>query len=160
MRLSIRHTTHYRFAEPVAHGLQRLRLTPKATQGQEVLDWQMRFEGLAADNSFMLAAGERRKLVIELVPGTPFTPDDVRADAQRDIAVEVQAAGMPLGGMLYRLDPDKKGLPPGAQPSGQDCKDKAAALLDCLNLGGGKVAQVCVKKVSLDIKLDNDCDCQ
>ncbi|WEK46662.1 MAG: transglutaminase family protein [Candidatus Andeanibacterium colombiense] len=45
MRLSIRHTTHYRFAEPVAYGLQRLRLTPKATQGQAVLDWQMRFDG-------------------------------------------------------------------------------------------------------------------
>jgi transglutaminase-like putative cysteine protease len=45
MRLSIRHTTHYRFAEPAAHGLQRLRLTPKATQGQQILDWQMRFEG-------------------------------------------------------------------------------------------------------------------
>lgn len=45
MRLSIRHTTRYRFADPVAHGLQRLRLTPKATHGQEILDWQMEFEG-------------------------------------------------------------------------------------------------------------------
>jgi transglutaminase-like putative cysteine protease len=45
MRLSIRHTTLYRFAEPAAYGLQRLRLTPKATQGQAVLDWRMRFEG-------------------------------------------------------------------------------------------------------------------
>jgi transglutaminase-like putative cysteine protease len=45
MRLSIRHTTHYSFAEPVAHGLQRLRMTPKATQGQQILDWRMSFEG-------------------------------------------------------------------------------------------------------------------
>ena len=45
MRLRIEHTTHYAFAQPVAHGLQRLRLTPKSTQGQQVLDWTMRLEG-------------------------------------------------------------------------------------------------------------------
>jgi len=45
MRLSIRHTTHYRFAEPVAHGLQRLRLTPKTTQGQAIAAWTMQYEG-------------------------------------------------------------------------------------------------------------------
>jgi transglutaminase-like putative cysteine protease len=41
MRLAIRHTTRYRFDQPVAHALQRLRLTPKETQGQAVLDWAM-----------------------------------------------------------------------------------------------------------------------
>lgn len=41
MRLSVRHTTTYRFKTPVVHALQRLRLTPKATQGQEILDWSM-----------------------------------------------------------------------------------------------------------------------
>lgn len=45
MRLSIRHTTRYVFAEPVVHALQRLRLTPKHTQGQEILDWTMRYDG-------------------------------------------------------------------------------------------------------------------
>ncbi len=45
MRLSVTHTTHYRFSQPVAHGLQRLRLTPKETQGQHILEWSMRFEG-------------------------------------------------------------------------------------------------------------------
>jgi len=45
MRLSIRHTTRYRFASPVAHGIQRLRLTPKETQGQKILEWNMEFEG-------------------------------------------------------------------------------------------------------------------
>ena len=45
MRLSIRHTTRYVFAEPVAHGVQRLRLTPKATQGQAILDWTMTYKG-------------------------------------------------------------------------------------------------------------------
>lgn len=45
MRLSIRHTTHYRFAAPVAHGIQRLRLTPKETQGQKIIDWKMELQG-------------------------------------------------------------------------------------------------------------------
>jgi hypothetical protein len=121
--------------------------------------WQMRFEGLGADNSFMLAAGEKRKLVIELVPGAAFTPDDVRAGASRDINVEVLAAGMPLGGMIYRLDPDKSATLPPKAGGGSDCNDKAAALLDCLKLGGAKVSKVCVKKVSLDIQLDHDCGC-
>ena len=44
MRLEIRHTTRYRFSEPVVHALQRLRLTPKATQGQEILAWNMELE--------------------------------------------------------------------------------------------------------------------
>ncbi len=44
MRLSVRHTTVYAFSEPASHGLQRLRLTPKSTQGQHVLDWAMRYE--------------------------------------------------------------------------------------------------------------------
>ncbi len=45
MRLAIRHTTRYLFAGPIAHGVQRLRLTPKETQGQRVLDWRMELEG-------------------------------------------------------------------------------------------------------------------
>jgi len=44
MRLSIRHTTRYRFDTPVVHALQRLRLTPKETQGQEILEWEMEYE--------------------------------------------------------------------------------------------------------------------
>lgn len=120
--------------------------------------WQMRFEGIGTDNSFMLAAGERRAVVIELVAGKPFTPDDVRADLDRDINVEVLAGDMPLGGMIYRLDPDKSAERP-SRVAGVDCKDKAAALLDCLNIGNAKVGKVCVTKVSLDIQLDNDCGC-
>jgi transglutaminase-like putative cysteine protease len=52
MRLSIRHTTRYRFTEPVKHGLQRLRLTPKETQGQAILDWSMEYEGAREELSY------------------------------------------------------------------------------------------------------------
>mgnify|MGYP004520838735 CR=1 FL=1 len=45
MRLAIRHTTRFRFSRPVKHGLQRLRLTPKATHGQRVNVWSMDLTG-------------------------------------------------------------------------------------------------------------------
>ncbi|MDE8651412.1 transglutaminase family protein [Novosphingobium album (ex Liu et al. 2023)] len=45
MLLSISHTTRYTFAGQVAHGLQRLRLRPKSTHGQEIVDWTMALEG-------------------------------------------------------------------------------------------------------------------
>lgn len=48
MRLSIKHRTRYRFSEPVVHALQRLRLTPKATQGQEIVSWSMDYENANA----------------------------------------------------------------------------------------------------------------
>ncbi len=47
MRISIRHTTRYRFDVPPAHGLQRLRLRPKSTHGQQVIDWAMVVAGAA-----------------------------------------------------------------------------------------------------------------
>ena len=49
MRLAVRHTTTYRFDQPVAYSLQRLRLTPKATQGQAVADWRMEYTGAAEE---------------------------------------------------------------------------------------------------------------
>jgi len=52
MRLAIRHTTRYRFAGPVRHGIQRLRLTPKATQGQEIITWAMDYEGAREELSY------------------------------------------------------------------------------------------------------------
>ncbi|WP_374414394.1 transglutaminase domain-containing protein [Novosphingobium colocasiae] len=45
MNLNVSHTTRYTFAEPVVHGLQRLRLKPKSTHGQQVLEWHMDFIG-------------------------------------------------------------------------------------------------------------------
>ena len=52
MKLTIRHTTHYAFAEPVVHALQRLRLTPKETQGQRIIDWSMHFDNAHAELTY------------------------------------------------------------------------------------------------------------
>lgn len=52
MRLAIRHVTRYDFARPVAHGLQRLRLKPKPTHGQSVLEWRMELEGAVVEAEY------------------------------------------------------------------------------------------------------------
>ncbi|TMM50407.1 transglutaminase family protein [Qipengyuania marisflavi] len=52
MRLSIRHTTRYNFGSPVMHALQRLRLTPKATHGQEIIEWAMEYENAEPEISY------------------------------------------------------------------------------------------------------------
>lgn len=52
MRLAISHTTHYDFSRPVAHGLQRLRLKPKTSHGQRVLEWTMTLDGARAQADY------------------------------------------------------------------------------------------------------------
>ncbi len=52
MHLAVEHTTRYRFAEPVAYGLQRLRLIPKETQGQKIIDWGMEYDGVHEELSY------------------------------------------------------------------------------------------------------------
>jgi transglutaminase-like putative cysteine protease len=69
MRLSIHHLTRYYFDEPVTHGLQRLRLTPKSTSGQSVLDWQMTFEGATVEAEYD-DQNHNRTTLIAIVPGT------------------------------------------------------------------------------------------
>ena len=49
MRLSIRHRTRYTFDDPVVHALQRLRLTPKETQGQKIISWEMGYDNAHAE---------------------------------------------------------------------------------------------------------------
>jgi transglutaminase-like putative cysteine protease len=43
--LTIVHETRYTFSEGVSHGLQRLRLRPKPTHGQEIVAWTTTLEG-------------------------------------------------------------------------------------------------------------------
>jgi transglutaminase-like putative cysteine protease len=69
MRLAVRHVTRYRFDPPLAHGLQRLRLTPKETHGQQIQAWQMDLEGARVeatydDHNFNQVA------LISVLPGT------------------------------------------------------------------------------------------
>lgn len=52
MRLVIRHVTRYRFDPPLAHGLQRLRLSPKETHDQQVREWRMQLSGARVEAEY------------------------------------------------------------------------------------------------------------
>ncbi|MFZ1528164.1 MAG: hypothetical protein WAT19_05400, partial [Ferruginibacter sp.] len=118
--------------------------------------WQIQFT--QTGNAFDLKPGEKRKVTIDLIKGNGFTHDQVKNATEKDINVYVYGNGQLLGGMTYRMDPDKKELSfvPGQKGK---CNDKAQHLLKCLNLGDNNVKNVCVKKVTLDIELNNDCNC-
>jgi transglutaminase-like putative cysteine protease len=68
MRLAVRHTTRYRFERPIVHAIQRLRLTPKSTQGQEIVEWSMSFEN--AEKQFEYEDQHRNlTTLIAMTPG-------------------------------------------------------------------------------------------
>ena len=69
MLLTINHLTRYHFDEPVAHALQRLRLTPKTTSGQSILDWEMTLEGATVEAEYE-DQNHNRTTLIALSPGT------------------------------------------------------------------------------------------
>lgn len=71
MRLRIEHTSRYDFARPVAHGLQRLRLTPKETQGQRVIDWSMRLDGAVHQVEYD-DHNHNRTILVSVEPGSTF----------------------------------------------------------------------------------------
>ncbi len=52
MKLSIQHTTTYRFTAPADYGLQQLRLTPKDHNGQNVVSWDMAVDGGKVETEF------------------------------------------------------------------------------------------------------------
>ena len=45
MRISIAHETRYRYDAPLPYALQRLRMIPKDSAGQKVLEWETQVEG-------------------------------------------------------------------------------------------------------------------
>ena len=69
MRLSIHHLTRYYFDEPVSHALQRLRLTPKSTSGQRIVEWSMAFEGARVEAEYD-DQNHNRTTLIAVLPGT------------------------------------------------------------------------------------------
>ncbi|MEY4721793.1 MAG: hypothetical protein RIQ46_1518 [Pseudomonadota bacterium] len=69
MLLSVRHVTHYAFSQPVAHGLQRLRLTPKTTHGQDVREWTMALSGAVLEAEYE-DHNHNRTTLISVLPGT------------------------------------------------------------------------------------------
>jgi hypothetical protein len=120
--------------------------------------WKLGFAGIPS-NKFVLGAGKKRKVFLDLQAGSEFTQADIAGATDRLITVDLLANGILLGGMSYYVDPTLSKPSGGKQACGKDCDDAAKKLLDCLKVGcGTKVKKVRVKKVSVDIELDNDCD--
>lgn len=70
MLLTVTHTTRYTFADKVTHGLQRLRLKPKSTHGQEVLEWHMGLAGATPQAEYEDQHHNHTALV-SIAPGVP-----------------------------------------------------------------------------------------
>ena len=62
MRLSVRHTTRYRFDQPVRGVAQSLRLWPADCASQKVLSWDVTTEGALRGAEFTDGAGDRTAL--------------------------------------------------------------------------------------------------
>ena len=77
MQLRIHHTTTYVYDTPVNYALQRLRLTPKETPAQRILDWTTTVAGAVKELEFH----DQHRNLVELVS---FHADTlhVRIDSQ------------------------------------------------------------------------------
>ena len=116
--------------------------------------------------AFSLPSGGSRKVALAVVPGGDVTPGEVAGSPRRDVVVSVRGDGILLGGMSYRLDPDRKEPLPqddrdecgcGGHCGGEDrCRGAARDLLRCLDLPGHHVSGVRLRRVGVDIELD-DC---
>lgn len=96
MRLGVEHVTRYEFAQPVKHGLQRLRLTPKNTQGQKVLSWNMELAGATVEVEYD-DHNHNRTSLISVEPGARVL--EVRCRGTVDTADNAGVIGQHSGHM-------------------------------------------------------------
>lgn len=132
-------------------------LTPRLPAFLVKKGWEVKFLN-AGGNRFSLGAKEQQEIVFTLNPGEDFT--EAELNGVQDFTIEAYLNDLPIGGMTYHIDPKIKKVPnevPGEEKG--DCIDNAKHLLDCLDIDipESKVKNVCIKKISIDIELDNDC---
>jgi hypothetical protein len=110
--------------------------------------------------SFTLPARGSREVLLELKPGTDFSPSDVPPGGPAaSIIARVIVNGIPVGGMSYTIDPRLKSPPrelPPKEP--KECAAEAEDLLECLCVPVDEVKSVRIKRVTLDIELKKRCD--
>lgn len=136
--------------------------------------WKLSFAN-AGGEAFRLEPGASQTIVMRLERGSEFTADDVKAVAveDRSIRVAIRADGILVGGMSYALDPalvrPSRHVKPGPGEPGHvhddecGCRDDersddiAETLLRRLNRRGQRVRDVELKKVIVEIELE-ECD--
>ncbi|HNJ47180.1 MAG TPA: transglutaminase family protein [Novosphingobium sp.] len=102
MRLKVGHTTRYAFSQPVSHGLLRLRLTPKNTQGQKVLDWRMDLTGAVKEVEYD-DHNHNRTTLVSVEPGTSAVEihcEGLVATADNHGVIGLHSGHMPLWAFL------------------------------------------------------------
>ncbi len=124
--------------------------------------WKLQFIGMASDR-MTLAPFEEREVMFELVPGQDFKPEEL--NGTQELTITMLANELPVGGMTYAIDP--KMVRPATEitedgkddPTRECSKGSAHKLLKCLDLDidSDRIKKVCIKKITLDIELENDC---
>ncbi|CTQ49690.1 transglutaminase family protein [Jannaschia donghaensis] len=109
--LDIRHSTTYRWTDPVFYALQQLRLTPKSRSGQTVLNWSTEIQGGQVELEFedshhnrtqLVAADEGQKEITITAKGTVMVEDQLGVIGQ-------QQGYMPLWMFLRATDLTRRG---------------------------------------------------
>ena len=120
-------------------------------------NWKLSFVGVS-QNQFRLKPNEKKELIFNLEVGENFSKREIEQSNGREIILSVSANGALIGGMTYYIDSELK-MPVNELKgsSGTKCIDKAKDLLDCLNLPNQDVKKVKVRKVSIDIEMNDGC---
>jgi len=119
--------------------------------------WKVRFTNRGG-GSFPLAPGESRNVEIRLIPGEDFTASAVDASPDKAIQILGYAGGILVGGMSYEVDPKQKPPRAGDGKEPGKCAQLGEEILECLELGRERVRRVRVRKVNVDIEIE-DCEC-
>lgn len=121
--------------------------------------WKLGFAN-AGGGRFTLGPRAAREVVLRLEPGEAFRAADVPGDlAARAITVLSKADGVVVGGMTYEVDPRLEKPPAERPPRGPEaaCIPPAIDLLDCLGLPDQPVAKARIRRITVDIDLEDPC---
>ena len=86
MRLTVHHTTDYRFDPPMRGVIQSLRLTPSAFEGQQVIDWTIEVDGAVRGAAFRDGAGDWIETATTLGPVDALTVEVTGEVETRDLS--------------------------------------------------------------------------
>jgi zinc metalloprotease ZmpB len=108
--------------------------------------------------SFPLPSGASRNMVIRLIPGADFSPTDVAASPDKTIHLYGYAGGILVGGMSYEVDPKLKASGGNGGHHGSECTKLGEELIKCVELSRQKVCKVRIRKVNVDLEIEDECD--
>jgi hypothetical protein len=138
------------------------RIEVVATLPKLLLDrgWEFVFDNPGGP-AFTLAPEQSHEIVLRWRVGADFSPQDVEQTHDRIIHLAVFADGILVGGMSYELDPAMKVAPPQFPAKAkvpEVFSGKAKELLDRLELPLGRVKSVRIRKITVDIEIEDERD--